>query len=394
KARHFYGIGTSVSPEGAGRQVTQYAQPITLKYTRTQTSRLLLEAGLAVGRTFFHNGYPQTVTSSFDRTVIENTPIYPIPGIANNKSFGASIAGYQAFGGTMVLGRMAGTYVTGTHAFKAGVEVGRGAGPNGARGWFTGDLTETYNNGVPQSVTLRLPRDQNDGYSPDLQVYVQDRWTIKRATFTGGLRYDYFVGFVPDGTLPPSRWNPAQFFPGFEVEHWKDLSPRFGVAYDIFGDGKTAIKANITRYVAPESNGTSQANDPQNTIGRTDTRTWRDLNGDYTIYNADGSVQFEELGPSSNLNFGKVIPSTTTTDPRTLNGFNARGSTVEWQVVVQHQLASHVALNGGYYYRYLGNQLATDNTLISAADYGGPFCITAPLSKDLPGGGGYPVCGL
>ena len=138
---------------------------------------------------------------------------------------------------------------------------------------------------------------------------MQDRWTFKRATITGGLRYDYFVGYVNDSTLPPSRWNPAQFFPGFEVQHWKDLSPRVGVAYDLFGDGRTAIKASIARYVAPESNGTAQANNPQTTIGRTDTRTWRDLNGDYTIYNADGSVQSDELGPTSNVNFGKVIPT-------------------------------------------------------------------------------------
>src|SRR5207249_741148 len=45
-------------------------------------------------------------------------------------------------------------------------------------------------------------------------------------------------------------------------------------------------------------------------------------------------------------------------------------------------------------YRYLGNQLATDNTHASTGDYDGPFCIIAPSNKDLPGGGGYPVCGL
>jgi len=178
------------------------------------------------------------------------------------------------------------------------------------------------------------------------------------------------------------------------VEHWKDISPRAGVAYDLFGTGKTAIKASIARYVAPESNGTAQANNPQTTIGRTDTRTWRDLNGDYTIYNPDGSVQVEELGLTSNANFGKIIPTTATRDPRTLNGWNARGSTVEWQVSGQHQLTKIVAVNAGYYFRYLGNQLAADNTLITAADFTGPFCITAPSSPDLPGGGGYPVCGL
>ena len=80
------------------------------------------------------------------------------------------------------------------------------------RGWYTGDVTMTLTSGVPQSVTLRIPIDTEDGYG-DRALFVQDRWTLKRATFTGGLRYDYIVGYVNDSTLPPSRWNPPQFFP-------------------------------------------------------------------------------------------------------------------------------------------------------------------------------------
>jgi hypothetical protein len=393
KRRQFYNISATVTPDGAGRQVTKYAQPITFKWTRTQTNRLLFEGGAAIGRTLFHNGYRETVTPAFDRETIQNTPIYAITDLSNNRSFGASIAGYMAFGGVMKVGRFSSTYVTGSHALKAGIEYGVGKGPNGARNWYTGDVTLTFNNGSPQSVTLRIPRDQDDGYG-DFQMFVQDRWTLRRATFTGGLRYDYFVGYVNDSTLPPSRWNAEQFFPGFEVEHWKDLSPRGGVSYDVFGNGKTAVKVSVARYVAPESNGTSQNNNPQTTIGRTDTRTWRDLNGDYTIYNTDGSVQWDELGATSNVNFGKIIPSTATRDPQTLNGWNARGSTQEWQLLVQHELTSRIGVSGGYYRRSDGNQLAVDNTLVTSADYTGPFCITAPVHPDLPGGGGYPICGL
>jgi hypothetical protein len=282
--------------------------------------------------------------------------------------------------------------VTGSQELKAGFEIGSGRTP--VPSWSTGDLRMTFTNGSPSAVTLVIPRNSVDGYYPDLQLFAQDRWTFKRATLNAGLRYDYFVGYVGDSTLPASRWNPAQFFKGFEVQHWKDISPRVGVAYDLFGNGKTAIKASVARYVQPEATGTAAGADPQGTIGRTDARTWQDLNGDYTIYNPDGSVQFNELGPTSNANFGKVIPSTTTIAPATLNGWNARISTVEWQVIAQHQLTPAVALNAGYYFRYLGNQLATDNTLITAANFNGPFCITAPSSPDLPGGGGYPVCGL
>jgi hypothetical protein len=392
KYRPVYGVTASTTPDAAGSQRTRYGQPLTAKWTRTQTNKLLLEGGFARARVYFDNGYQSVVTTSYDRAAIEATPIYAITDQANGKSFGASVAGYSAVISDQRVGRMAATYVTGAHAVKAGVELGTGRKPTPS--WFTGDLTMTFTNGVPQSVTLRIPTDRVDGYSPDLQLYFQDRWTINRATITGGLRYDSFVGYVGDSTLPASRWNEARSFSGFEVQHWKDLSPRVGVAYDVFGTGKTAVKASFARYVQPEAVEVAGAADPQLTIGRTDTRTWRDLNADYTIYNADGSVQAGELGPSTNQNFGKVIPSTTTNDPAMLDGFNARIATTEWQAVVQHQLASRVSLSGGYYFRYVGNQLATDNTLLTAADFDGPFCVTAPPSPDLPGGGGYPVCGL
>jgi hypothetical protein len=393
RSRRYSGIGPNTTPDAARNQVFKLGDPYTFRWMRPQTNRLLLEGGFAQARTLFHWAYQPNVTPSFDGAVIQATPIYAITDQDNGKSFGAAPNGYAHWSANVKVGRFAANYVTGSHAFKAGVEFHHGEGTNGARNFFTGDLTMTFRSGAPQSITLRIPRDIADAYY-EHQYYVQDRWTIKRATLTAGLRYDYHVGVVNDSILPPSRWNPSQAFEGFEVEHWKDLSPRLGVAYDLFGNGKTALKANFARYLFPNFNEVAQANNPQNTIGRTDTRTWQDRNGDYTIYNADGSVQWEELGPTTNRNFGKVIPSTSTTDPRTLNGWHTREATSEWQVLVQHQLAPGLAVTGGYYFRYLGNQTAVDNTLITPADFDGPFCITAPVHPDLPSGGGYPVCGL
>ena len=161
--------------------------------------------------------------------------------------------------------------------------------------------------------------------------------------------------------------------------HWKNLSPRVGIAFDLFGDGKTAVKTNIARYVASDNANTANANDPQKTIGVTDTRTWTDFNGDFTIINPDGSVQLNELGPSTNRNFGKVIPTTNTQDPSTLDGFGKRGYSWEYQASVQRQLAARVAVTGGYYFRWLGNQLSTQNTLVTPDSYSSPFCISGEL---------------
>jgi hypothetical protein len=390
KKRHNFSLLTGHTPDARAIQTTPYAQATTLKWTRTQTSKLLFEAGMAAGHTLYIEHYkPHVGVCNLDECPAS---VYAITDIANGKSYSAYPPGYSEHGGDMQNGRISTTYVTGSHTATAGFMLGHGVSPNPVRN--SGDLTMNFDNGVPQSVVLRIPRDSSNSYFPDLGIYVQDRFTFKRATLSGALRYDYYVGRVEDGTLPASRWNPSQFFPGFKVQTWKDLSPRLGIAYDLFGDGKTAIKANISRYVNAEGVSTAQANNPQDTIGLTDTRTWRDLNGDFTIYNPDGSVQNDELGSTSNQNFGKVIPTTTTTDPATLNGWNARGSTVEWQIVAQHQLTPTVAINGGYYLRYLGNQRATDNTRITNADFDGPFCINAPSHADLPGGGSYPVCGL
>jgi len=396
KYRSHYNISASRTPDATSLQNTPYAQAMTVKWTRTQTSRLLLEGGAARGRTLYQELYQPNVigdpAKSTDKTFVQALPTYSITDQANGKVFGAYDNGYSGHGGDMKNARVQATYVTGGQEFRAGVMLGHAVSPSPT--WWSGDITMTFNSGVPQSITMRIPSETRNGYFPDLGLYAQNRWSLSRATLTGGLRYDYYVGKVLEGTLPASRWNPAQSFPGFRVQSWQDISPRVGVAFDLFGNGKTALKWNIARYVAADGVSTAAANNPQTTVGRTDTRTWNDLNGDYTIYNADGSLQAAELGPTTNTNFGKVVPSTNTQDPATLNGFNARGSTVEWQAVVQHALLPRVALTADYYFRYNGNQLVTDNTLIGSSDFDGPFCITAPASPDLPGGGGYPVCGL
>jgi hypothetical protein len=52
-----------------------------------------------------------------------------------------------------------------------------------------------------------------------------------------------------------------------------------------------------------------------------------------------------------------------------------------------------VAIEIGYFRRWLNNFTITDNLLTTAADYTG-YSITAPLDPRLPGGGGYAVNGL
>src|SRR6187549_1847368 len=67
-------------------------------------------------------------------------------------------------------------------------------------------------------------------------------------TLQGALRYDHVYSWAPaegNGTDGTSRFSstPIRFPRTVSVSGYHDLSPRFGVAYDLFGNGKTALKA-------------------------------------------------------------------------------------------------------------------------------------------------------
>ena len=92
--------------------------------------------------------------------------------------------------------------------------------------------------------------------------------------------------------------NPAAGCVG-RVQDWKDISPRLGVAWDVFGNGKTAVKANVSKYISILGNGQA---DLYNPLGvQTDSRTWTDRNGDLF-------PQYSEVGPSTISNFGTRAP--------------------------------------------------------------------------------------
>jgi len=96
-------------------------------------------------------------------------------------------------------------------------------------------------------------------------VFINDAWTVtKNLTLSLGLRYDYNRNYYPaqDGTVGdiPPEGNFAHIgAPGeiwdLNVEEsttmfdWKNLSPRIGIIYDLFGDDKTLLKANFSQYI-------------------------------------------------------------------------------------------------------------------------------------------------
>jgi hypothetical protein len=80
-------------------------------------------------------------------------------------------------------------------------------------------------------------------------------------------------------------------------------------------------------------------------------------------------------------------------DPELDRGFGVRPYNWESSAGIQHELMSRVSVTATYYRRWFGNFVVTEDRLREPADFDS-FCITAPSDPRLPGGGGYPVCGL
>ena len=398
-------------PEASGYEVTPTSFVSVTKWTRTQNNRLLYEAGLAVYDQEYTEIYQPSVTGSdvfvWDPALIAKSTVYTFvdsaTGLATNAWYNPADHFSKLFTESASV-----SYVTGSHSLKFGAAVSQGRRRT-LQQW-TGDLSAlTFNNGVSSSVTERIASEAREGIKADTGIFGQDRWTINRATINAGVRLDWFIGETGEGDLLAGRFyagkhfgrcadgvnNPAAGCVG-RVQNWKDISPRLGISYDVFGNGKTAVKTSIARYVNGDVNTTTGQNNPVGTVPTQSTYNWNDADKNNSIFNADGSVQSNELTPGAltNANFGKGVV-TTVADPAILNGWGVRGFNWEYAASVQHELMPRVSVGGGYYRRWYGNQTTLQNRALNAdgSSFDGPFCITTPTDALLPTSG-QQLCGL
>ena len=155
------------------------------------------------------------------------------------------------------------SYVTGSHSAKVGMTW--------HDGWITG-FTYPYSsnlglqllNGTSSSVVLSTdPYTTRTNLNADMGIYAQDKWTVRRMTLSGGVRFDYFNTSIPAQSADATRFVGARSFAAIEnVPNWKDINPRAGrVVRPVWDreDGAQGVRQPLRDRLCPYLYGPDQS---------------------------------------------------------------------------------------------------------------------------------------
>ena len=359
-----------------------------ITYTRAHSNAILIEGGFSYLKNPFT--FPHSEEVSLTDIPIFSLTSQPAFYNASDGFFGALPYNdtQSPSPADQLNARAALSYVTGSHNFKFGM--------NWSHGYVeqNGELNEIPGYGPVSVWTLfGSPLLLNHFLTPkfnrvDFQnvgLYAQDQWTLDRFTVNLGVRADFFKGWSPVQVSPATAFSSELSFPRVEdIPNWKDVSPRLGVAWDVTGDGKTAVKASAGRYMGGAGAGIVQANNPANRVVRSATRTWIDFDGDFF------PDAIELLTPFSNPAFG-TPQFTTFYDPSVIDG--GRQGTWQFSVGVDREVLDNVSVSVTYFRTQHFNQTVRDDQSRVLGDYD-PFSVTVPSDARIPGGGGNQISGF
>ena len=251
--------------KAAGVQ-NMYSHAVQAKWTGTMTSRLLIEAGYSENYTGYKIDPQDTVQ------IGPSAATSPWGDIAKSDTSIAAKTFYNAptqwFENPLTSRNIVGSvsYVTGSHSLKMGTQW--------RFGYITADrennghFVQVYNNGVPLAVSLyNLPIISRSELNGDFGLYLQDTWQLGRLTLNPGLRFERFNAEVAEQSAPAGRFvGPRHFDRIPNLPNYTDWVPRLGAAYDLTGNGRTALKFSVGRYMEQDASAFPERYNPMTLV--------------------------------------------------------------------------------------------------------------------------------
>jgi hypothetical protein len=320
------------------------------KWTSTPSSKLVIQAGYTQMPVhydlLFEPGIAPGTVAAYDNVLSTITRASPREDF--DRGFMKTYMGNVA-------------YISGSHDLKTGIQA--------RTGYFqesfvmNNDMVQILANGVPNSIRLyNTSLTHREDLNPDLGWFLQDTWKItRRLTLNPGIRFEHMVMSLPAQGASGGLWTPARSFAAQNgLVSWNTWSPRFGFAWDVFGDSKTAVRGGVSKYDRLEG-----------------TTLLQNINPNF--------ISFSTCPWTSN-----VLP----TSPAQLVGVACTGFSgnnnhidpnikrpyqMEYDVMVQRQFGAHMSASVGYYHRDFHDLYGILNTAVPSSAYS-TVSITNPIT--------------
>ncbi|MEZ5291805.1 MAG: TonB-dependent receptor [Vicinamibacterales bacterium] len=330
------------------------------KYTGTLSNQLLAEAGYS----FNYEEY--VITNQEGVNKVPFSPEWFANASRRDQNLVTLTNGLANWGGRYpdrwnMMGAL--SYITGAHNVRAGFQYTWGTYVNTRE--TNADLQQVYSNGNPISVTVyNTPLRYQENLNGDLGLYIQDSWALNRLTINTGLRWERFAHEVADQKSGAGRFIGERSFSAIPMPTWKDFAPRVGIVYDVFGTGRTALKAGFNRY---NESRTTQFATRYNPLALTSASlSWTDLNGNDI---AEGDKGCTYLSPGCEINYAQLPSNFGSRSLATVDPDFQRTYNLEYTGGIQHELFPRVSVSATYYRRKFYDLAVRDNLLREFSDY-------------------------